>query len=390
MVHFTRSGFLYFLTMPHTEIITSYKKLQQLNGAGIEEPGEYRVLIVDDNIFDAELMLRELHNQSKIKFTSKTVTDRPAYEEALKTYDPDIVFCDYSIAFDFTAVEAVKILKEEHPDVPFVLVTGSFTEEIATTCIREGMDDYLLKSNISRLPLALINATNKRRTELEKKKLYEKLVLSEMQMRNFARHINQTLEEERARIAREIHDELGQQLAGIKMGVFSLKNAHEKLPKMASEVLADIDNTIGAMRKIATALRPGILDTLGLGPSIEWLVMEFKKKHPMQCHVRQELRENKFNREISTCFFRVCQEALTNISKHSGANEINVEIERQDLNLVLRVTDNGKGIAAEKLENPFSMGLLGMRERASLAGAHLEITGRKNEGTKVELIAKIS
>lgn len=376
--------------MPHTEIIDSYKKLQQLTGDGIDEPGEYRVLIVDDNVFDAELMLRELKTQSKIKFTSKTVTDRGAFEEALKTYGPDIVFCDYSIAYDFTAVDAVKILRNELPDVPFVLVTGSFTEEIATTCIREGMDDYLLKSNISRLPLAFINATHKRKTELEKKQLYEKLVLSELQMRNFARHINKTLEEERARIAREIHDELGQQLAGIKMGVSSLKSAREKLPGMANDVLADIDNTIGALRKIATALRPGILDTLGLGPSIEWLVMEFKKKHPMQCHIRQELKEQKFNRELSTCFFRICQEALTNISKHSGANEINVEIGRHDRNLVLRVTDNGKGITEEKLENPFSMGLLGMRERANLAGAHLEITGRKNEGTKIELIAKVS
>jgi len=227
----------------------------------------------------------------------------------------------------------------------------------------------------------------------ERKKAQEKLIRSEAQIRNFARHLNQVLEGERSHIAREIHDELGQQLAGIKMGIASFKNVERPITDVATyvnSILKDVDETIQSLRKIATELRPGILDTLGLVPSIEWLVKEFEKKNPVTCILTKNVKENKFEQGLSTCFFRICQEALTNISKHAGANEVVVEIRQEKADLVLRVSDNGKGMASDKLDNPFSMGLLGMRERASLAGGHLNITSKKNQGTTVELSAKIN
>ena len=200
------------------------------------------------------------------------------------------------------------------------------------------------------------------------------------------------LEDERASIAREIHDEFGQQLAGIKMGLSSFKKMFSEdnpLSEKMNDMMRDVDNTLQALRKIATELRPGILDSLGLVPSIHWLVNEFEKKTKIKCHLQPDIKKHKYEQNLSTCFFRICQESLTNISKHSGATEVYIGLEQGEKELRLKISDNGKGIASEKLENPFSMGLLGMRERANIIGAHLLIMSKKNSGTTVQLTAKL-
>ncbi|MEO8760640.1 MAG: histidine kinase [Bacteroidia bacterium] len=371
------------------EAILLYKDLLNLKGEDIVCPDELKILIVDDNIFDSELMRRELSKQSKIKLLSKVVTDKLSYEEALKTFLPDAVYCDYNISHNFNAIDAVRILKLDYPEVPFVLVTGSLSEEVVAVCMDEGIDDYVFKSNMSRLPLSLINVANKRKIELQKKAVYEQLVKSELEVRNFAKHLNETLEEERSHIAREIHDELGQQLAGIKMGISSLKKqCEETTNEYIDTILKDIDSTIQSLRKIATELRPGILDTLGLIPSIKWLAQEFEKKTKIDCELHCDVEDLKYEQTLSTCFFRICQEGLTNINKHAGANKVIITIKQEKNKLTLKIADNGKGIVSEKLENPFSMGLLGMRERAGIIKAHLLITSKKNMGTMIQLTAK--
>lgn len=379
--------------MEAREGILSYSKLHQLTGEEIEHHGEYKILIVDDNIFDAELILREMQRQSHFKLISRTVTDREAYMIALRDFSPDVVYCDLNITPNFTGVDAVRTLKHDFPEVPFVLVTGALNEEVASICVNQGIDDYLLKSNMARLPVSLVNAIKIRRIELQKKAAYEKLVRSEMQIRNFAQHLNHVLEEERASIAREIHDELGQQLAGIKIGLSIFKKlgyAGSGIEEKVLGMMQDVDSTIQSLRKIATALRPGILDSLGLIPSIAWLGSEFEKRTKIACIYSFNVRDQKFEKNISTCFFRICQEALTNISKHAEASSVYIHVDQNDKELALKIEDNGKGISSEKLENPFSMGLLGMRERAGIIGARLQIQSERNKGTTVQLNINIS
>jgi signal transduction histidine kinase len=378
--------------MKDMEPVLSYTQLHQLTGDGLDHSGEFRILVVDDSEFDSELVLRELHHQSQIKFTSKVATNKSSYMQALTDFLPDVVYCDLHITPDFNGVDAVRILKNEYPEVPFVLVTGSISEEVVSLCMSEGIDDYVLKTNMARLPLSLMNAIKIRKIELQKKEAYEKLVKSEKQIRNFAKHLNHVLEEERSSIAREIHDELGQQLAGIKIGISTFKRPDGTDPKIeekVNEMMKDMDLTIQSLRKIATALRPGILDTLGLIPSIVWLGSEFEKKTKVQCTHALHVKEQKFEKDISTCFFRICQEALTNISKHAQASEVTIQVNEKDHELTMKISDNGKGIASEKLENPFSMGLLGMRERAGIIGAQLLIISHKNEGTTIQLKVKL-
>jgi PAS domain S-box-containing protein len=226
----------------------------------------------------------------------------------------------------------------------------------------------------------------------ERKIAQEKLAKSEIQIWNFAKHTNQVLEDERSHLAREIHDELGQQLVAIKFGLSSFQKLNASdivLGQWVNGIKDEVDNTINSMRKIATELRPGILDSLGLIPSIQWLVDEFAKRTGIKCTVHANKKEQKFDKNISTCFFRICQEALTNISKHANATKVTVKITSVKNVLELIIIDNGKGISSEKLENPFSMGLLGMRERAIIIGGDLQITSKKKSGTTIQLSVKL-
>ncbi len=219
--------------------------------------------------------------------------------------------------------------------------------------------------------------------KIAKRKIEE----SESQIRNFAKHLNKIQEEERSHLARELHDELGQQLAGIKMGLslITMLKDKEKMVDKAKFITKDVDDAINSMRKVATELRPGILDSLGLIASLEWLVEEFERKKGIKCTIKTNVKKTIFEKTTSTCFFRVCQESLTNIFKHAQASEVNIQVFQNDRELILTVTDNGKGISTEKINNPFSMGLLGMKERAGVIGAELTVTSQANEGTTIRL-----
>ena len=210
----------------------------------------------------------------------------------------------------------------------------------------------------------------------EKKRSYEKLKKSKNEIKSFARQLNSVLEEERARIAREFHDEFGQLLTGLKMSLSSLKKRApgETLSEdYIDPMLSDVDTIIQHIRRFATDLRPAILDTLGLLPSIEWLVQDFEKKTGIASELKLDVQKDlQLDKNLSICCFRICQEALTNVAKHAEATKVMVEV-IQGEELTLKITDNGKGILSEKINDPLSMGLLGMRERAHLVGGELNI-----------------
>jgi len=225
----------------------------------------------------------------------------------------------------------------------------------------------------------------------ERKRAYEQLYQAENQVRIFARQLNNMLEDERSRIAREIHDEFGQQLMGLKMSLSSL-GKFNGLPVAATavirELLSGVENTFQSLRNFSTELRPGILDTLGLVPSIEWLARGFEKKSGIPCNVMIQVEQQIFEKDLSSNYFRICQEALTNIMKHADATEVKIEVIQDQEELSMEIADNGKGILSENLENPFSLGLLGMRERARLIGADLKISSDPGRGTRIQLSGK--
>lgn len=204
----------------------------------------------------------------------------------------------------------------------------------------------------------------------------------------------QTLrEEERKQIALEIHDELGQLLTGLKMELHLLsrqiKDGSQVKSDSADEKIKDLlqltDKTIQTVRRIATELRPAVLDDLGLVAAIEWQVKEFERRTGIPCKFSSNTENIEIDGQFSISVFRILQESLTNIMRHSGANSVAVELKKTDQELVLRVEDNGKGIKLETVSSGSSLGIFGMRERARLIGGKLRIFKGTETGTTVLL-----
>jgi signal transduction histidine kinase len=197
-------------------------------------------------------------------------------------------------------------------------------------------------------------------------------------------------EEERATIAREIHDDLGQSLTALKMDISWVKNNPEmdvKAKTAKFDMMLDLTNsTIQTVKRIATELRPGILDDLGLVPAIEWQAAEFQNRFKIQCNVSINKSDVIIKDEISIAVFRIFQETLTNVARHSGATKVDVILNfYDDDNLIMEITDSGVGIDEEQINSLKSLGLFGMRERVNILKGKMEITGKPGKGTKVRV-----
>ena len=202
-------------------------------------------------------------------------------------------------------------------------------------------------------------------------------------------HLEKIQEEERTRIAREIHDELGQQLTCLKMDAawIGKKISHEDklIHQKLSSMISVIDDTVKSVRRISSELRPGILDDLGLIPALEWQSQEFEKRTGIRSVYKSYVNEFNPSSNISTNIFRVYQEALTNIARHAQATFVETTLEETERNLVLTVRDNGLGIDKAEASVKESFGLIGMRERALLFDGELSIEGKSQKGTIVTL-----
>jgi PAS domain S-box-containing protein len=221
----------------------------------------------------------------------------------------------------------------------------------------------------------------------ERKRTEKEQISSHEQLRALAARLQFVREEERTQIAREIHDELGQELAGLKMDLSWLKRKLPKREKLLVEktqsMLKFADTTIQSVRKISTQLRPGVLDDLGLLAAIEWQTQDFRDRTGIKCELNSSVEDVELDRDRSTAVFRIFQETLINVVRHAKATRIIVNVDEDAGNLILRVKDNGRGITESEISNLKSLGLLGMRERALLFGGEVKISGIPGKGTTV-------
>jgi PAS domain S-box-containing protein len=221
----------------------------------------------------------------------------------------------------------------------------------------------------------------------ERRQAEEDLRVSQEQLRNLAARLQEVREEERAAISREIHDELGQALTGMKM---DLKWLEKQLPadtptgqQRLASLYELINTTIQNVRQLASSLRPGVLDDFGLVAALEWLAQDFAKRTGITIRFLEMPEDFPLERERATAVFRIFQEALTNIARHAEASLIEVRLTNSDTQLCLAVRDNGKGITADQINHIRSLGLVGMRERALLLGGTFNINGTPGLGTTV-------
>jgi PAS domain S-box-containing protein len=227
--------------------------------------------------------------------------------------------------------------------------------------------------------------TERQRTETE-------LNQSREQLRALADRLLRAREEEATRIARELHDQFGRYLTIIKMDVRSMERdlAGELtsdvagiLREKAQRIGQTVDETVQTVRAIATQLRPGILDDLGLAAAIEWQVNDFQKRSGIFCDLTLPGGDPDLSRDQATAIFRIFQEILTNVARHAQATKVWVHLEEEQDEIVLEVEDNGVGVSPAQLAERRSLGLLGMRERAAAFGGAVKIVGSKGQGTTV-------
>ncbi len=214
-------------------------------------------------------------------------------------------------------------------------------------------------------------------------------------LHSLAAHLQTIREEERTMISREIHDQLGQELTALKMDIAFLARKIEKSKELPDwdgileglRSMSDItDQTINSVRRIARELRPDILDKLGLKDAIEWHAEEFTKRTGIRSSVSLSDAEFEFGQNLDTTIYRIVQEALTNVARHSGANFVKIGLNANGKGVYLSIEDNGKGITEEEINNAKSLGLVGIKERAHSVNGQISITGIKDKGTKLNII----
>ena len=343
-----------------------------------------RLLIVEDSEDDALLMVRELRRVAyDVDF--ERVDTPEAMTSALASRTWDLVIADYSMPH-FNGIDALELLKESDLDIPFIFVSGAVGEDTAVAAMKSGAHDYVMKGNLRRLVPAIERELREAEVRRERKRAEEELRRSREQLRALTAYLQSVREEERVKIAREIHDDLGQSLTALKMDLSWLKGrlSEDRSLQQKAETMMDlIDSTIHTVRRIAAEARPAVLDNLGLTAAIEWQAQDFQKRTGIRCELKRTLNDLQLDQNIATTFFRIFQETLTNVARHAKATELEIGLEEKQNNLILEVKDNGRGITEEQVCGSNSLGILGMRERAFLLGGELQIRGVPGKGTTV-------
>jgi len=224
----------------------------------------------------------------------------------------------------------------------------------------------------------------------EGRRAEEEIRKSRERLRNLSGRLQLLLEEERTRISREIHDELGQALTALKMDLSLTRRSlvsggHAVASEKMHEIERAVNRIIRTMRKIATELRPGILDELGVAAAIEWMAKDFQGRTGIGCKVVLQKVDKITDTARATAIFRIVQEALTNVMRHAAASRVNVILKKKGHNLIVEVRDNGIGIAEGRIIGSKSFGLIGIRERVRLLGGEAVIRGIPGKGTLVSV-----
>ncbi|MCC2956517.1 histidine kinase [Massilia sp. IC2-477] len=226
----------------------------------------------------------------------------------------------------------------------------------------------------------------------ERHLVQQKLARSHDQLRQLSSALQTIREEERTHIARELHDDLGQLLASLRMDLTLLQS--NKLPEASQRLIEGMETNllmaIASLRRIATNLRPRALDEGGLYFALQGLRDDFSERHGIACTLLAEESELRLDDAASTAIFRIVQEALTNIARHAGATRVVLNLDRVNHELLLTIRDDGRGIRSEDMEKKESLGLVGMRERVWAMHGEITISSDETPGTRIDIVLPLS
>ncbi|MGZ5064006.1 MAG: ATP-binding response regulator [Usitatibacter sp.] len=355
------------------------------------------ILIVDDDpasVLAMEEVLKTLG--------ARLVTANSGEQALRKVLDDDFAAILMDVRMPgidgFTTASMIRERKRSRY-TPIIFLTAA-VEDLSTMFkgYRVGAVDFITKPVIpdvlrSKLSVfvGLHDMNSMLNAELAERALTERrLRASEENLRALAGHLQSVREEERIHIAREIHDELGQALTGLKFDLNTFARNLEGEDRQARQEKQQalgvaIDRIINSVRRIASGLRPEVLDEIGLAAAFEWQAREFQRRTGIRCVVNIAQKFVDPDKERSTALFRIFQELLTNVARHANATRVNVALSEGETALALSVEDNGRGIRDNEIESPRSLGFLGLRERVLAFGGSIDVKGDEGRGTRVSV-----
>ena len=406
-----------FVTKEDLEKMQEYHHLRRIAPDSVPKRYEFRPLDRQGNILNAVIAVEMIPGTKKSIVSFMDITPRIMAEEALRESEGK-----YSNlverANDGILIIQDRMMKYVNPRLAEMggyteeeLVGTAFTDYVPDTELPKLIDRYvrrmsgedvepiyetILRCKDGSEIYVEINASTVSyqgriadlvlvRDITERKKAEAELKASREQLRELSTHLQSVREEERTRLARDIHDELGQTLTALKIDLSwlskKLPTEQELLLEKTRAMSKIVDMTIQKVKSISAELRPGLLDDFGLVAAIEWQLGEFRELTGLRSEVSSKLKEIDSNRDRSTALFRVFQELLTNIARHADATKVKVSLTEEADNVVLKVSDNCKGITKEQVSDPRAFGLVGIRERIHFWRGKFEINGIPGKGT---------
>lgn len=346
------------------------------------------ILHLEDSEQDHRLVRREFQ-KSGGAFAIRHVENLEDFETALKQTRVDVVLADYRLP-GFTALDAWQLMKRLSIRLPFILLSGAIGETAAVQAIQAGISDYLPKEDLSKLRHVTQRAIEMHHIVLAREQADAELALSQKQLASFAEQLQSTIEQERAAIAREIHDDIGGSLAAIRYDLAWIERHSPdvntlKHVRAATEML---QHAVQASQRIMMNLRPAILDQ-GLIAAIHWLGDSFSRRTGISTAIRTQLKIEQLSKAIELTAYRTAQEALTNASKYAQCTQVKIELAGDEHFLTLEISDNGQGLPDSLAPKEGGFGLSGLKERAKTVGGWLDVSSHKGRGTSITLSVPI-
>ena len=343
-----------------------------------------RVLHLEDSAADHALAALALR-RAGIAHEIAQVDTLAQLQAQLSQAHWDVLVADYRLQ-GFTALDAWALVRglPQHP--PMVLLSGAIGEAAAVEAMHLGFADYLLKDDMPRLPRVIARAIEVHEARRAREQAQGELALSEQRLADLAEHLQSSIEEERAAIAREVHDDIGGALAAVRFDLawFSRHASSDAMRTHAQGATEMLQHAIDASQRLMADLRPPVLEQ-GLVAAVQWLAQSFERRTRIPTRVHTSGDQLALPEALQLVAYRTAQEALTNVHKHARASQVRVELSDQEGVLTLEVSDDGCGIAPGERLKPQSFGLRGLAERARRAGGWLDVSSQGGRGTAIIL-----
>ncbi len=345
------------------------------------EAAPIRLLVVEDSELDFDLLTATLARDGP-RLRAERVEDEAGMREALERGPVDAVLTDHNMP-RFDSFAALKLAKGADPDLPVLVVSGEMSEDLAVAALHAGADDFILKSRLFRVGPALTRSLQAAEQRRAGRAAAAALADSEARLRDLARHLETAKEEERRRIAGEIHDDIGSTLTALRFETVALARELQQRGLDLARVPRMLDllgQVVAASHRIQHKLRPPVLDA-GLVAALQWLVNSFGERSGMRTRFETNRDEVELAPDRSAALYRAAQEALANVSKHAQARQVTVQLFVAQREVSLEVSDDGIGFDPHLLRTAPGFGLRALIERARGLGGWAEISSTAKGGT---------